>query len=77
MRRWDDNIRLDLKEIGIKTRKGLIRLRIGILESPREHDTEPPSSITHGVSQLKLQERDIWEGLRADGRTIVEWTLKK
>ena len=29
-RKWKDNIRMDLKEIGI----GLIRLRIGIIEEP-------------------------------------------
>ena len=28
-RRWEDNIRIDLKEIGVNTR--LIRLRIGII----------------------------------------------
>ena len=30
-RRWEDNIRMDLKEIGINIRIGLIRLRIGII----------------------------------------------
>ena len=30
-RRWEDNIRMDLKEIGINTR---IRLRIGIIGEP-------------------------------------------
>ena len=29
---------------------GLIRLRIGILESLREFGIEPPGSISHGVS---------------------------
>jgi len=34
MRRWEDNIRMDVKEIGIKRRTGLIRLRIGIIREP-------------------------------------------
>ena len=29
--RWEDNIRLDFKEMGINTRNWLIRLRIGII----------------------------------------------
>ena len=31
-RRWQDNIRMDLKEMGINTR--MIRLRIGIIGEP-------------------------------------------
>ena len=30
-RRWEDNIRMDLEEIGINAGIGLIRLRIGII----------------------------------------------
>ena len=30
-RRWEDNIRLDLKEVGINTRNRLIRFRIWII----------------------------------------------
>ena len=26
---------------------------------------------------VNLQERDIWGGLGIDGRTILEWTLKR
>ena len=26
---------------------------------------------------LNLQERDLWGGLGVDGRTILEWTLKR
>jgi hypothetical protein len=33
-RRWEDNIRMGLKEIGINTRNGLIQLRIGIIGEP-------------------------------------------
>ena len=29
------------------------------------------------ISQVNLQERDIWGGLGVDGRTILEWTLKR
>ena len=27
--------------------------------------------------QVNLQERDLWGGLGVDGRTILEWTLKR
>ena len=35
-RRWEDNIRMDLEEIGINSMRGigLIRLRIGIIGEP-------------------------------------------
>ena len=33
-RRWEDNIRMDLQEIGINEVIGLIRLRIGIIGEP-------------------------------------------
>ena len=33
-RRWEDSVRMDLKEIGINARNGLIRLRIGIIGEP-------------------------------------------
>ena len=33
-RRWKDNIRMDLKVIGINRGIGLIRLRIGIIREP-------------------------------------------
>ena len=33
-RRWEDNIRMDLKDIGINTGNELIRLRIGIIGEP-------------------------------------------
>ena len=33
-RRWEDNIRMGLKETGINMRNGLIRLRIGIIAEP-------------------------------------------
>ena len=32
--RWEDNIRIDLKEIGVNRRTGLIRFRIGIIGNP-------------------------------------------
>ena len=32
--RWEDNIRIDLEEIGINEGIGLIRLRIGIIGEP-------------------------------------------
>ena len=33
-RRWEDNIRMDLEEIGIMRGINLIRLRIGIIGEP-------------------------------------------
>ena len=33
-RRWEDNIRMDFKEICFNTRIGFIRLRIGIIGEP-------------------------------------------
>ena len=33
-RTWEDNIRIELKEIGINTRDELIWLRIGIIGEP-------------------------------------------
>ena len=32
--RWEDNIKMDLKETGIIQETGLIRLRIGIIGKP-------------------------------------------
>ena len=39
--RWEDNIRMVSKEIGINTRIGLIRLRIGIIGKPCKCGIEP------------------------------------
>ena len=33
-RRWEDNIRMDLEEIGINAGNWMIRLRIGIVGEP-------------------------------------------
>ena len=33
-RRWEDNIRMNLKEIGINTRNWIIGLKIGIIGEP-------------------------------------------
>ena len=41
--RWEDNIRMDHKEIGINTRNWVD------LESPCECGIEPPRSISHGA----------------------------
>ena len=48
--RWEEDIRMDLEEIGSMRGVGLIRLRIGLLESPWECGIEPSGSISHGVS---------------------------
>ena len=46
-RRWEDNIRMDLQEIGINAGNWVDS---DLLESPCECGIEPPGSITHGVS---------------------------
>ena len=48
--RWEDNIRLDLKEIGINMRNWVDSAHLGLLEGPCECGIEPPGSISHGVS---------------------------
>ena len=47
--RWEDNIRMDLKGIGINTRNWVDSAQ-GLLESPRKCGIEPPDFISHGVS---------------------------
>ena len=49
-RRWEDHIRIDLEEMVSIRGIGLIRLRIGMLESTCECGIEPQGSISHGVS---------------------------
>jgi hypothetical protein len=46
-RRWEDNIGVDLKEIGMNKGNGLIRLRIRIIGEPCECGNEPPGSISY------------------------------
>ena len=48
--KWEDNIRIDLKQISVCTTVGLICLRIGLLESPCEYSIKPLGSINHGIS---------------------------
>ena len=47
-RRWEDNIRMDLGEIGINAGNWVDWREL--LESPCECGTEPSGSISHGVS---------------------------
>ena len=47
-RRWEDNIRMDLEEIGINA--GVDSARDSEMESPCECGIEPPGFISHGVS---------------------------
>ena len=50
-RRWEDNIRLNFKEIGINMRYWvLFGSGWGLLEIPCKCDIESPGSISHGVS---------------------------
>ena len=44
--RWEDNIRMDIKEIGINTRDWVDSAK----DIPCECGIEPPGFISHGVS---------------------------
>ena len=46
-RRWEDSIRMDLKEIGIKMRHWVDSVGHGLLESPCDYDIESLGSIMH------------------------------
>ena len=49
-RRWEDNIRTDLKEIGFNTRNLVDSAQIGNIGGLFECGIEPPGSVSHGVS---------------------------
>ena len=49
-RRWEDNIRMDIKEIGISTRNWVDSAQEGLLEGSCECGIELPGSIIHGVN---------------------------
>ena len=50
-RKWEDNIRMDLKHIGINARNLVdFAQDRGLLESPCECDIGSPGSIRHGIS---------------------------
>jgi hypothetical protein len=54
-RRWEDNIRIDFKEIGINTRNWIDSAQdYGSLESFCEYGIEPPSFISHRVSEWNI-----------------------
>ena len=49
-RTWEDNNRMDLKEIGVNMRNRVNSAQYGgLLESPCECGIEPPGSISHGL----------------------------
>ena len=51
MRRWNDGIRMDLKEIGINTRNLIDSTQDRIIGEPLcKCDIEPSGSISHGFS---------------------------
>ena len=50
MRRWEDNIRMDLEEIGVNAGNCVDSAQDRNYWSPCECDIEPPGSISHGVS---------------------------
>ena len=51
---WEDNIRMDLKEIGINTRNWVDSAQDRDYWSPCECGIEPPGSISHGVNKIML-----------------------
>ena len=77
--RWENNIKMDLKEICIITRNWVNSAQDRVYLSPCKCGIEPPDSISLGVSlynRLKI----IFSGVflfGVDGRTILEWILKK
>jgi hypothetical protein len=44
-RRWEDNIRMNLREVGWVLWTGLIWLKIGTVEGPCEHGNKPSGTI--------------------------------
>ena len=51
MRRWEDNIRMDIKEIGINTRElGWFGSGYGLLECPRHSGIEPPRGVRRNIN---------------------------
>ena len=48
--RWEDIIRMNLREMSIKRRNGSIVLRIGVFGEPFVYGIEPPTSIIHGAT---------------------------
>ena len=53
--RWEDNIKMDLKEIGINTNNSVDSAQNrGLLKSPCEYVIEFPGFINHGVSYTHL-----------------------
>ena len=53
MRRWEENIRIDLEEIGINAGNWVDSAQ-KLLESPCECGIEPPDSISHGVRYIYI-----------------------
>ena len=49
-RRWEDNIKVDLEEIGINVGNWVISAVDRDYWSPSECGIEPPGCISHGVS---------------------------
>ena len=49
--RWEDNIRTELKEIGINTRSWVDSAQDRDCKRPCECSIEPPCSIIHGMSE--------------------------
>ena len=51
-RRWEDNSRMDHKEIGINMRNWVDLAQYRVYWSPCDCGIEPPGSISHTVSKL-------------------------
>ena len=51
-RRWVDNIRMDLTEIGVNTRNWVDSVQDKYYVSPSECGIEPPGSISHRVNYI-------------------------
>ena len=71
-RRWEDNIRMDLKEIGVNMRTWVDSAQgRAYWRAPYECATEPPASVSHGVSYL--QETSGRNKCNIDSKSIIRY----
>ena len=68
---------MDIEVIVINSRNWIISAQGGDYWRPCKCGIELKGLLSYGVGQLKLQERDLKQGVEVDKRTILETTLKK
>ena len=57
--------------------KGGIQAKDIWKQDPEANIWAQEAGVLSKFQQVNLQERDLWGGLGVDGRTILEWTLKR